>query len=70
MLDVVAAAAWQSDEPARLRADLKAQPTVVKANALMRFFGPIRTATYESLAAFMDKNGLLEAAYTLNYQRP
>ena len=31
--------------------------------------GPILTATYESLAAFMDKNGLLESAYTLNFQR-
>jgi len=86
MLDVVAAAAWETDEPNRLRADLKAhyQPTVVKAGPLMRLFGPIadsrlktddqrgpiRTATYESLAAFMDKNGLLQSAYTLNFQRP
>ena len=85
MLDVVGAAAWQSDDPAHIRADLKAhyEPTIVKASTVMRVFGPIadsrlktddqkgpiRTATYESLAAFMDKNGLLESAYTLNFQR-
>ena len=86
MLDVVGAAAWQTDDPARITADLKAhyQPTLVKAGPLMRLFGPIadsrlktddqdgpiRTATYESLAAFMGENGLLEAAYTLNFARP
>jgi hypothetical protein len=32
--------------------------------------GPIRTATYESMSAFMEKNGLLEAAYTLSFARP
>ncbi|MFL5298328.1 MAG: DUF2145 domain-containing protein [Phenylobacterium sp.] len=86
MLDVVGAAAWQTDDAGRITADLKAhyQPTVVKAGPLMRLFGPIadsrlrtddqhgpiRTATYESVAAFMDRNGLLEAAYPLNFQRP
>lgn len=86
MLDVVAAAAWETDDPARIRADLKAhyEPTIVKASALMRLFGPIadsrlktddqkgpiRTATYESLAAFMSRNNLLDTAYTLSFRRP
>jgi hypothetical protein len=86
MLDVVGAAAWETTDPARITADLKAhyQPTIVKAGPLMRLFGPIadsrlktddqsgpiRTATYESMSAFMDKNGLLQAAYSLNFQRP
>jgi hypothetical protein len=86
MLDVVGAAAWDTADPARITTDLKAhyQPTVVKAGPLMRLFGPIadsrlrtddqkgqiRTATYESMSAFMDGNGLLQAAYTLNFARP
>jgi hypothetical protein len=86
MLDVVGAAAWETTDPARITADLKAhyQPTIVKAGPLMRLFGPIadsrlktddqsgpiRTATYESMSVFMDKNGLLQAAYSLTFQRP
>jgi hypothetical protein len=86
MLDVVGAAAWDTSDPARITADLKAhyRPTVVKAGPLMRLFGPIadsrlrtddqqgpiRTATYESMSAFMRDNGLLQAAYTLNFSRP
>jgi hypothetical protein len=86
MLDVVGAAAWDTTDPARITADLKAHyaPTVVKAGPLMRLFGPIadsrlrtddqhgpiRTATYESMSAFMEQNGLLQAAYTLNFARP
>jgi hypothetical protein len=86
MLDVVGAAAWDTTDPARITTDLKAhyQPTMVKAGPLMRLFGPIadsrlrtddqkgpiRTATYESMSAFMDRNGLLQAAYTLNFARP
>lgn len=85
MLDVVAAAAWQTDDPARITADLKAHfaPTVVKAGPLLRLFGPIadgrlrhddqdgpiRTATYESIAGFMKQNGLLQDAYSLLYRR-
>ncbi|HEY2753909.1 DUF2145 domain-containing protein [Phenylobacterium sp.] len=86
MLDVVGAAAWDTTDAARITVDLKAhyQPTIVKAGPLMRMFGPIadsrlrtddqngpiRTATYESMSAFMEKNGLLEAAYTLSFARP
>jgi hypothetical protein len=86
MLNVVGAAAWETDDPARLTANFKThfQPTIVKAGGLMRLFGPvadprlrtddqkgpIRTATYESVSAFMRQNGLLQEAYTLNYRRP
>ena len=84
MLNVVAAAVWNTDDPARITADLKAhyKPTIVKANAVLRLFGPIadqrlrtddqqgpiRTATYESLAAFMAENNLLQEHYIFNYQ--
>lgn len=86
MLNVVGAAAWETDDPTRLNANLRAhfQPTVVKAGGLMRLFGPIadprlrtddqkgpiRTATYESMSAFMRANGLLQEAYSLNFRRP
>ncbi|PZQ65170.1 MAG: DUF2145 domain-containing protein [Phenylobacterium zucineum] len=85
MLNVVAAAAWETDDLRRIKANLRAhyQPTVVKAGGLMRLFGPIadprlrtddqkrpiRTATYESMSAFMKANGLLQEAYTLPYRR-
>jgi hypothetical protein len=85
MLNVVGAAIWETDDPVRITADLKAhfEPTVVKAGPLLRLFGPIadgrlrnddqhgpiRTATYESISAFMQKYGLLQQAYSLNYQR-
>ena len=84
MLDVMAVAIWDTDDPQRIAADLKAhyKPTIVKANALLRFFGPIadkrlrtddqsgpiRTATYESLAAFMKDNDLLQESYVFNYR--
>jgi hypothetical protein len=86
MLNVVGAAAWDTTDQARITTDLKAHyhPTIVKAGPLMRFFGPIadsrlhtddqqgpiRTATYESMSAFMDQNGLLQSAYSLTFQRP
>jgi hypothetical protein len=86
MLDVVAAAAWETDDPARIALDLRAhfRPTVVKASGLTRLFGPIadarlrtddhkgpvRTATYESLASFLGDNGLLQETYSLSYRRP
>jgi hypothetical protein len=83
VLDVIAAAAWQTDDPARIALNLKAhfKPTIVKASGLTRLFGPIadarlrtddhkgpiRTAAYESLAAFMRDNGLLQETYSLTY---
>ena len=79
MLDVIASGLWNTDDAAQIRADERAHftPTLVQANGLMRLFGPlvdkrlktddqdgpIRTATYESMAEFLRANGLLEAAY-------
>jgi hypothetical protein len=84
MLNVVAAAAWNTDNPEQITANLKAhyKPTIVKANGLVRFFGPIadqrlrtddqqgpiRTATYESMSVFMRENKLLQEAFIFNYQ--
>lgn len=84
MLNVLGAAIWETDDPDRITADLKAhyKPTIVKANAVMRLFGPIadqrlrtddqkgpiRTATYESLAVFMAQNHLLQETYIFNFQ--
>lgn len=85
MLNVIAAAIWGTSDPDQITADLKAhyKPTLVKANAVLRLFGPIadqrlrtddqqgpiRTATYESMAEFMRDNNLLEATYSINYAR-
>jgi hypothetical protein len=85
MLDVVAAAAWETTDPQQIRADLKAHytPSPVRVGPLQRVFAPmadarlktddqqggIVTATYESIAAFMKANGLLESAYALNFSR-
>jgi hypothetical protein len=84
MLNVIAAAIWNTDDPQQITADLKAhyKPTIVKANAVLRLFGPIadqrlrtddqqgpiRTATYESMAVFMGENNLLQEHYIFNYQ--
>ena len=83
-VNVIGAAIWQTDDPNKITANLKAhyKPTVVKTNAIMRTFGPIadqrlrtddqdstvRTATYESMSAFMGENKLLQEAYIFNYQ--
>lgn len=85
MLDVIAAAAWQTNDINQIDADLKAhfKPTVVKTSGLQRLFGPmfdsrlktddqrgpIVTATYESMAAFMKENGLLQESYVIQRQR-
>jgi hypothetical protein len=79
MLDVLAAAAWETTDMAQLKSNLKAyyRPTKVKTNLLERLFGPmtdvrlktddqhgtIVTATYESMSAFMKDNGLLQETY-------
>jgi len=82
MLNVISAAAWGSDDPKQVQANLNAhyRPSLVRAGLLMRTFGPladsrlktddhkgpIRTATYESIAAFMTQHKLLQQAYVLN----
>lgn len=82
MLDIIAAAVWETTDMAQIKINLKAhfKPTEVKTSAFERFFAPIahkeiktddqgnriHTATYESLAAFMKENGLLQEAYVLH----
>lgn len=81
MLDVIASAAWNTTDMAQIKANLKKhfKPTVVKTSSLERLFAPmmhkeiktddqdskIVTATYDSMAAFMKDNGLLQTAYIL-----
>jgi len=79
MLTVVAAAAWQTTDPAQIQADLNAHyhPTPVEVGPFKRFFAPLAdhrirtddqsdqivTATFESLGGFMHANGLSDAEY-------
>jgi hypothetical protein len=85
MLDVLAAAAWGSTDMVQIKANLKKhfKPTVVKTNLVERLLGPIAdsrlktddqsgpivTATYESMSAFMKDNGLLQETYIVNRTR-
>ncbi len=82
LLDVVSAAAWQTDDYAQIKADLKAHftPTIVRAGWLERLFGPIvdprlnlddqgddiETAEFASIARFMKDNTLVQESYVLN----
>lgn len=82
MLDVVAAAMWETTDMAQLKVNLRAhfKPTVVKTSGLERFFAPmadasiktddqkgeIVTTTYESLAEFMRANKLTQEVYVLH----
>ncbi|WP_417482569.1 MULTISPECIES: DUF2145 domain-containing protein [Maricaulis] len=81
MLDLVAAAAWETRDRAQITANLTAwfEPTPVEVSLLERLLGPtvderirledqrgtIRTATYRSLADFMTRYGLSERAYEI-----
>lgn len=81
MLDVIAAAAWETTDMVQIKANLKKhfKPAEVKTNLFERLFAPIAqkriktddqggkivTATYESMAAFMKNNGLLQETYIL-----
>jgi len=81
LLDVVASAAWETDSYPQIKANLGKwfEPTPVKAGGLQRALGPmadprlrtddhpgpIRTATYESLSAFMLTYGLASDAYVI-----
>lgn len=82
MLDVLAAAVWETTDMAQIKANLAAhfKPTVVKTNTFERMFAPmadasiktddqkgeIVTTTYESLASFMQANGLTKDVYVLH----
>lgn len=86
VLDVIASAAWQTSDYPQIKADLAAHftPTIVHANIFERVFGPmvnprlkmddqsgeIVTATYESMAAFMTANHLVQETYVLPLQQP
>ncbi len=81
MLDVVAAAAWETRDYMQIKSNLNAwfKPTVINAGPLMRIFGPladerlrtddqrgaIRTVTYASLSAFMLDFGLAEESFVM-----
>ena len=82
LLDIVSAAAWQTDDYAQIKANLKAHftPTVIHAGLLERIFGPvvdprlnlddqggeIETAEFASIARFMKDNNLMQESYVLN----
>ncbi len=84
MLDVIAAAGWGIDNPATIRARLKARytPATVSVGAVERLLAPmsdprvktddqgltLRTATYESIAAFMRAQGWLATTYSLTFK--
>lgn len=86
VLDVIAAAAWQTDSYSQVKANLRAnfRPTIVRASLFQVVFGPlvdprlnlddqdgdIETATYESITAFMAQNHLMKETYTLNRVPP
>jgi len=82
MLDVIAAAAWETSDYAQIKANLREhfRPTRVNVGLFARVLGPItdervktddhrgaiRTTTYESMAKFMGDNGLLQESFALN----
>jgi hypothetical protein len=84
LLDVIGAAAWETGDPAQIAVNLRTwfRPSTIKAGPLQRLFGPmvdarlatddqdgpIVTAGYESIAAFMTDNRL--AATTYSFRRP
>lgn len=84
LLDVIAAAAWETGDPTQIALNLKAwfRPSVIKAGPLQRLFGPmfdnrlatddqsgpIVTASFESIAGFMADNRLSATSY--NFRRP
>lgn len=81
LLDVLAAAVWQTADYAQIKVNLAAAftPSRVEASGLKRFFapivdarlrtddhdGPVETVTFESLAAFMEGNGYAQEVTVL-----
>lgn len=82
MLGIVSAAAWETDNPDQIALNLKTwfKPAVIRAGPLQRLFGPmvdsriktddqsgpILTASFETISAFMAANGLSSATYSFN----
>ena len=81
LLDVIAAAAWETSDHEQIKANLEAhfRPTRIRVGFFERLFGPsmddrvriedhgsrIYTATFQSLADFMLEHGLAAAVYEL-----
>lgn len=81
MLDVIACAAWETTDYNQIKANLREhfRPTRVRVNLFERAIGPmtdvrvktddhrgrIATATYESMAEFMQRMQLLQTNYVL-----
>jgi len=81
MLDVIAAAIWETTDRDRIKANLAAhfEPATVRTGLLERLFGPsvdervrlddqrgpIHTATFASIGDFLMDNGLATAVYEI-----
>lgn len=81
MLDVVAAAAWETNDPRQVRANVAAhfKPSPIRVGGLQRAFAPLAdprlktddqgrrlvTAAYESLVGFMVENQLSAETFTI-----
>lgn len=83
LMDLLAAAVWQTDDYAQIKVNLGAyfEPAEVRdASGLKRFFAPmadprlrsddhkgrVRTATFETIAAFMETNGYLREVFVVD----
>jgi hypothetical protein len=80
MLDVISAAAWETDSPDQIAVNLRTwfRPGTIKAGPLQRLFGPlvdarlatddqngpIQVASFETTSAFMADNRLSAATYS------
>lgn len=85
LLDVLAAAVWETADYRQIKANLSAafEPTRIEAGGLKRALapmadarlrtgdhdGPVRTATFESLSQFMQDHGYADAILTIR-RRP
>jgi hypothetical protein len=81
MLTIVSSAAWETEDRAQIASNLRAhfEPQTIEVGRLKRFFGPmvddrlhtddhdgaIRTATFASMAAFLEKFSLSRSAYVI-----
>ena len=86
MLNVVASAAWLTGDSEQIAANLREHytPQEFSVGLLARLFGPMaderirtddqsgrfQTATYRSMAAFMEENGLLQESYVIERETP
>lgn len=83
MLDVISAAAWETDDRTQIKTNLTAwfEPTPIATNGFQRFFAPlvrpsvrtadhtggVKTTTFGSLSAFMTNYDLSDTSYELTY---